>query len=203
MTPALKPGSASELLKRLREVSKNHNVGSMEFAQILYLLHEMTVSGGKGGLRVLKGYGTWRQFVEREVQIHIRQAERYIAVWEHFGVRLGRILGDKLNDPPAFSLLRVLMRFTNEDNIKHWWKKVRTMTFMEVAQEADRVHRQSQKNPLPRKGDGACFQFSVAFTASELRKMERALDTVRTFEAFTRKGALLSVIVSEWVSLQP
>ncbi len=141
------------------------------------------------------GCESWADFVSTFLQMPLHKAARHIAVWEHFGIRLAGCFNIK-RSPPAWSLLTVMLRFTNEQNIRYWWMAADSMSYGEVKEEAARAAAQATGN----KGveSVVCHQFNFNVNVKERRNINKAINKVKKAHGFTRNGEALAFIVKEW-----
>ncbi len=116
--------TAKQVLRRAKTLTRENAVNRLEFSELVYRL-KLDVEFQ----RSLK-CETFEVFASTHLQMSYDKALQHIALWEHFGINLAGHFNPA--NPPAWSILRVMMRFTDAQNIRHWWKRARTMSYAEA-----------------------------------------------------------------------
>ena len=84
---------ANSVRKKAKELSKALDNGYMEMSKLLWTVHKVPVDGdaNKGSIYTSWGYATFGEYVEEELGIHRRKAERLRNIGEMFDVQLADV----------------------------------------------------------------------------------------------------------------
>lgn len=180
-----------QMLARVKKLTQQHAINRLEFSELIYNL-AMDVEFHQS-----LGCESWAEFVSRYLQMPYGKAARHIAVWEHFGIRLSGCFNP--SNPPPWRILKVMVRFTDEQNVKHWWKEARTMGWAEVKEVAAAKAAQVTGN----KGvqSVVCHQFNVMVDLKGRRMLARLCNKVKHEQGLTSNGDALLFIAKTFSAL--
>jgi hypothetical protein len=188
---------AEKLRQATQQAVKNDAEGSMKLAQCVYELSVSAVESGTGScpwpVWELWGYKSWREFADKELHMAARKQERLRLVWWVFGIQLAGKWDESLLLP--FSKMRSLCRVVNEQNVNDWLKRAAGMGVSELEH---RCHGRVDDDV----GDGDMYAFHAYLVADEMDRVEKAFRLGRRCFDATRKGSLLTKMLSEWANAQ-
>jgi len=132
-----------KIRKKAQELVQSLESGYMELAEILYNVFDKTRGGKPTGDPLYKawGYDTFAEYVDAELGIGVRKAQRLRYIWFRLEVELSD-LDAKLKDRVialGWSKARELVRMLTLQNAVEWIDKAEKLSFVEL-EEAVRQH---------------------------------------------------------------
>lgn len=150
---------AQQVRKRAKVLSTELDQGYMELARILYQVRETPVDGDprKGPVYTGWGYATFGEWVEAELGLNEKKAERLRLIWFTLEVQLKDLDPEIKKRIVALGLgkVRELVRVLTLRNAESWVETAEKNTYRGVLKEVrDEKRRQNIEESILGSGDG-------------------------------------------------
>ena len=134
------PGSeqwGDKIRRRARTLTKTIEQGYMELGEILYTVYDTPINGDpkNGPMFQAWGYTTFAQWVENDLGLHKRKAERLRNIWYNLNVRLGKELTRQTRRriiALGWCKCRELVRVLSAENVEQWVEMAERLKYPEL-----------------------------------------------------------------------
>jgi hypothetical protein len=128
---------SARVRSKARKLARVIETGYMGLAELLYAIDAIPVDGdqNKGAIYVQWGYDSFGEYVEQELNVQRRRAERLKTIWRRVQVELADMdesLRRRLIDL-GWSKVRELVRVINLENAEKWIETAEGMNYQRVA----------------------------------------------------------------------
>lgn len=175
-TPSEAPGSESwseSVRADAKQLAGNLDEGYMELARLLWQIYDTPIGGDPHNAPIYTkwGYTTFGDYVEEELGIHRKKAQRLRRIWYNLEIRLGDSLDADLKKrivALGMSKVRDLVGVLTPRNAEKWVEKAEELSFPQLSMairqyREERTRRAEEKsvgeaaggeNPFDREGSG-------------------------------------------------
>jgi len=188
----LKKQSADQLREMAKERSDHTSKSVMMLGEVLWRTYydKVQIGGMPVSLFEAWGFGSWFEYVERELGIHQTTALHFRKIYTVFAIDLKGAWDPNLI--VSFTKMKLLARVATKANVNSWLKKASKMSCCELEDEV--MH---ELYGHARKGHMHSFLASV--TKTELKKIKEILAIAHEdFDQIDRRGELLVKVLEEW-----
>lgn len=169
---------AAKIRKRAKTLSKELDNGYMELAKILYDVYDCPVDGDPKNVAVLTlwGYSSFKEYVESELGIHYKKAQRLRSIWYVLEIVLKDI--DLKTKERLVALgstkMRELARVLTADNVDQWLRIAETDSHSSLVNKIQAASLAARKEALEQQlgtgeesDEGTPFPHGVALGGGE------------------------------------
>ena len=200
---------ASKIRSRAKSLAKKSDEIFMDLGKVLYLIWDTPMEGvsAKGPLYEAWGYLSFGDYVEEELKIDRRRAQRLRKIWYVLEVKCAGISpGLKQNlIEQGSTKLRELCRVIDSENAEFWYETTKDLNVkqtVEVISDQEGVKKGSfdedpaaDDDPLDDRDEGSLYNENFKLFPAQQRTMKYAIDAAR-IERTKR------VIASTWRAMQ-
>ena len=144
--------------------------GYMELARLLWAIYDTPIDGDSknGPIYTKWGYAAFGDYVEQELGIHKKKAQRLRSVWYNLEIRLGTSLDPELKQRVValgFSKVRELVSVLSAKNAEAWVSKAEELSYPKLCvsirkYKEDREAYQAGKDGSA-EGEGTIFEEGI------------------------------------------
>lgn len=148
--------------------------GYMEMARLLWLIEDTPIDGDKKNPPIFRkwNYDSFTDYVEQELGIHRKRAQRLKAVWFNLEVRLN--LEPEVKKRLVrlgFSKVRELIRVISSRNVEKWVEKGEELSYpklcIAIRAHLEAVERRSVRRQLEASGEASDSKSEDAFEGTD------------------------------------
>lgn len=126
-----------KIRRRARVLTKTIEQGYMELGEILYTVYDTPINGDPKNPPMFKawGYNTFGEWVEDDLGLHKRKAERLRNIWYNLNVRLGDDLTRQIRKRVialGWCKCRELVRVLSAENAERWVEMAENLKYPEL-----------------------------------------------------------------------
>jgi hypothetical protein len=141
---------ASKARKEAQTLAGRLDTDYIELARLLYQIFDAPVNGDEKNPPVWTqwGHGSFNEYVEDELGIHRKRAQRLRAVWYHIDVRLKGQIDDPTKErliQLGFSKVRELVRVLTPRNISQWVEKAEELSYPKLCKSIAKYREDAEK----------------------------------------------------------
>ncbi len=157
---------ASTARKDAQTLAGRLDTDYIELARLLYQIFDAPVDGDEKNPPVWTqwGHGSFNEYVEDELGIHRKRAQRLRAVWYHIDVRLKGQINDVTKERLirlGFSKVRELVRVLTPRNTDKWVEKAEELSYPKLCksiakyrEDAEKRQRTAREEAVEREDSG-------------------------------------------------
>lgn len=187
---------ATKVRREARGLSKQIDKAYIELAEMLYTIYDTPAFNDGSQAPVYTafwGYSSFPEYVQEELGIHPKRAQRLMRIWYKLGIKLADLDGDikKRIVALGFSKVRELVRVLTYKNAHSWVERAEQLSYLKLCKTiekaiAERDLRDAQRaaeagingsNPTPAREheDGDPSDYSTAPSESSFDEEEEDL----------------------------
>lgn len=130
--------------------------GYIELARLLYMIYDTPIDGDPKNppMYTKWGYSTFNDYVESELQIHRKKAQRLRQVWYHLEVRLKDHLDVETKKrlvALGFSKVRELARVLTPKNVDKWIEKATELSYPKLCTTIQKYESEAERRTTARE----------------------------------------------------
>lgn len=152
-TPSTTPGTESwseDIRKSAKSLAGNLDEGYMEMARILYQVYDTPVDGVPNNPPVYTkwGYASWKDYVQEELGIHYKKAQRLRRIWYNLEVALRDKLDVDLKKrivALGMSKTRELVGVLTPKNAEKWVEKAEELSYPKLCVAIRKFNEEKEK----------------------------------------------------------
>ena len=148
--------------QKIREAAKSLagqlDEGYMEMAHLLWQIYDTPIEGdeARGPIYTQWGYGSFAEYVQEELGIHKKRAQRLRAVWFNLEIRLKDQIDPDVKKRLVrlgFSKVRELIRVISPKNVEKWVEKGEELSYPKLCKAIQQYKDAAEKRQLRREAE--------------------------------------------------
>lgn len=183
--------------KRIDYVRRTIDDSYFELAGLLYRAFDL-------GAHKSWGYTTWKEYVEKEIEMSIRKVQFFISIWDWFYVQINdKDIKEKLKGI-GWTKVKEMVGVVTPDNADEWIEKAKNMNAIDFAEACRRFKKGISGD------DGGCVdgpgevessrRIAFKLMGDQSITVEDAMDMAKEITGSDKKGNLITLICTDFLS---
>jgi hypothetical protein len=151
---------SQKIRKKAKNLANDLDNGYMEMAHLLWQIYDTPVNGesNQGPVFTQWGYGSFAEYVQEELGIHKKRAQRLRNVWFNLEIRLKDQIDPAVKKRLVglgFSKVRELVRVISARNVEKWVEKGEQLSYPKLCKAIQTYQEAAERRALKKQGSDA------------------------------------------------
>ena len=149
---------ASRIRKETKGLSKQIDKAYIELAEMLYTIFDTPAFNDKKQNAIYTafwGYNSYSDYVQEELGIHPKRAQRLMRIWYKLGIQMGDLDGELKKRLVAlgFSKVRELVRVLTYKNAQSWVEKAEQLSYLKLCKTIEKYISERDRRDAERAAE--------------------------------------------------